>query len=107
VWAWFEDSSGKHFVPGYGISCSGNPRSIIERMSKEAVLLKPREHSDGTFQLDSKLFDLNLGRIGSRRHCPVGRKRNLAMQSVLNWPRWVVASMAGDVPDSVLIQLTQ
>jgi hypothetical protein len=61
VWAWFEDSSGKHFVPGYGISCSGNPRSIIERMSKEAVLLKPREHSDGTFQLDSKLFDLKPG----------------------------------------------
>jgi hypothetical protein len=57
LWAWFEDSSGRHFVPGYGGSCSSGPKTIGERMSKEAVLLKPGEYVDGTFRLDTKLFD--------------------------------------------------
>jgi hypothetical protein len=56
LWAWFEDSSGKHFVPGYGGSCVGGPQTISQRMSKEAVLLKPGEHVDGTFLLNTKLF---------------------------------------------------
>ena len=56
VWAWFEDSSGKHFVPGYAGSCSSSPKTVSERMSKEAVLLKPSEHLDGTLRLETKLF---------------------------------------------------
>jgi hypothetical protein len=57
VWAWFENSSGKRFVPGYAGSCSPTVnQTISERMSKEAVLLKPGEHLDGTFRLDSTLF---------------------------------------------------
>ena len=31
VWAWFEDGSGKHFVPGYGGDCSPRPQTIHER----------------------------------------------------------------------------
>ena len=38
LWAWFEDSAGKHFVPGYGGSCFGGPKTVSERMNKEAVL---------------------------------------------------------------------
>jgi hypothetical protein len=58
VWAWFENSSGQHFVPGFGGECSpsGAPKSVSERMAKEAVLLKPGEHLDGTFRLDTTLF---------------------------------------------------
>jgi hypothetical protein len=56
LWAWFEDSSGKHFVPGYAGSCSAGPKTVSERMNKEAVLLKPGEHVDGTFLLDTRLF---------------------------------------------------
>lgn len=58
VWAWFEDSSGQHFVPGYAGSCSptSNPKGVSERMSKEAVLLEAGEHLDGTLRLDTKLF---------------------------------------------------
>lgn len=58
IWAWFENSSGQHFIPGYGGSCSPeiNSQSIRERMSKEAVLLNPKEHVDGTFELDTTLF---------------------------------------------------
>lgn len=56
LWAWFEDSSGKHFVPGYAGSCSASPKTIAERMSREAILLRPGEHIDGTFRLDTNLF---------------------------------------------------
>lgn len=61
LWAWFENSSGKHFVPGFAGSCMGGPKSFSERMSKEAVLLEPGEHLDGTFLLDPKLFRLKPG----------------------------------------------
>jgi hypothetical protein len=62
VWAWFENSSGQHFIPGYAGSCASStdakPQTISERMSKEAVLLRPGEHLDGTlrFRLDTSLF---------------------------------------------------
>jgi hypothetical protein len=55
LWAWFEDSSGKHFVLGYGGDCSPSAQTIRERMNKEAVLLKPGENLDGTLLLDTKL----------------------------------------------------
>ena len=56
VWAWFEDSSGRHFIPGYAGSCSESPKTVTERMSKEAILLKPGEHLDGTLEMDTSLF---------------------------------------------------
>jgi hypothetical protein len=60
VWAGFENSSGQHFVPGYGASCSSTPGAalptVTERMSKGAVLLKPGEHLDGMLQLDPTMF---------------------------------------------------
>jgi hypothetical protein len=56
VWAWFENSAGKHFMAGYGGSCSPAPQTVTERMKKEAVLLKPGEHLDGSLQLDPTLF---------------------------------------------------
>src|SRR5271155_274302 len=57
VWVWFENSTGEHFMPGWG-SCDrdDNPKTVIERMTREAVLLKPGEHMDGTLQLDTRLF---------------------------------------------------
>lgn len=58
LWAWFEEGSGRHFVPGYAGSCSPttNPKTLTERMSKEAVLLKPGEHLEGTLRMETKLF---------------------------------------------------
>jgi hypothetical protein len=41
-WSRLEDSSGKHYQPGYAGSCLGaDQRSLTERMKKDAVLLKP------------------------------------------------------------------
>ena len=62
LWGGFEDSTGRHFVPGYGGSCSDHPQTIAERMAKEAVLLKPGEHLEGTFLLDPKIFKLPPGK---------------------------------------------
>lgn len=63
VWAWFEDSSGKHFTPGYGGSCNppSFPKAIDERMRKEAILLKPGEHVDDSIELDPSMFSLSPG----------------------------------------------
>jgi hypothetical protein len=61
LWASFEDSAGKHFVGGYGGDCSPKPQTIRERMTKEAVLLKPGEHLEETFLLDPKIFGLKPG----------------------------------------------
>jgi hypothetical protein len=56
LWAWFEDSSGKHFVPGYAGSCSPSAQTLTARMKKEAVLLKPGQRLEGTVTMDTTLF---------------------------------------------------
>ena len=56
LWGWLVDSSGKKIVPGFAGSCSATPQTIGERMSKEAVLLKPGGHLDGTFVFETRLF---------------------------------------------------
>jgi len=108
VWAWFEDGSGQHFVPGYAGSCSSNPRTISERMRKEAVLLKPGEHLDGTLRLDTKLFGgLKPGayRIEAALSGWTEEKFSDAERSEL--ARMGSPFLRGEVPDSVRIKLTQ
>jgi len=52
VTAWLEDSMGRRNVTGWGVSCAGSfKQTVSQRMNKEAVLLKPGEHSDGTAAL--------------------------------------------------------
>jgi hypothetical protein len=107
LWAWFEDSSGKHFVGGYGGSCVDGPQTISERMSKESVLLKPGEHLDGTFRLDTKLFGgLKPGayRIEAALTGWTEEKFSDAERSEL--AQMASPFMAGEVPDSIRITLT-
>jgi hypothetical protein len=107
LWAWFEDSSGKHFVPGYGGSCTGGPKTVTERMSKEAAFLKPGEHLDGTFQLDTKLFGgLKPGvyRIEAALTGWTEEKFSDAERSEL--AKMAGPFMAGEVSDSIRITLT-
>jgi hypothetical protein len=60
LWSRLEDSSGKHYEPGYAGSCLGpNPvdrMSVSERMRKDALLLKPGQAVTGSFSFDSKVF---------------------------------------------------
>ena len=107
LWAWFEDSSGKHFIPGYGFSCSSSPKTISERMSKEAVLLKPAEHVDGTFLLDTRLFGgLKPGvyRVEAALTGWTEEKFTDAERSEL--AKMGSPFMAGEVSDSIRITLT-
>ena len=107
LWAWFEDSSGKHFVPGYGGDCSPSPQTIRVRMTKEAVLLKPGEHFDGTFLLDTKLFGgLKPGvyRVEAALSGWTEEKFTDAERSELR--KIAGRFMAGEVSDSIRVTLT-
>lgn len=61
LWSRLEDSSGKHYEPGYMGSCIGpSLMSISERMSKDAFLLKPGQKISGSYSFDSKIFANSL-----------------------------------------------
>jgi hypothetical protein len=106
LWAWFEDSSGKHFVPGYGGDCSPSPQTIGERMAKEAVLLKPGEHLEGTFLLDPKLFGLKPGTYRVEAALTGWDEEKFTDAERSELARIGSPFMAGEVPDSIRITLT-
>jgi hypothetical protein len=106
LWAWFEDSSGKHFVPGYGGSCSSGPKTISERMSKEAVLLKPGEHLDGTFRLDTKLFGLKPGAYRIEAALSGWTEEKFSDTERDELAQMASRFMTGEVPESTSITLT-
>ncbi|PYY14689.1 MAG: hypothetical protein DMG60_19560, partial [Acidobacteria bacterium] len=57
VWAGLEDTSGKHYFPGYAGECLGPTKiDVREQMQKEAVLLKPGEVFQNSFQLETRMF---------------------------------------------------
>jgi len=77
-------------------------------MRKEAVLLKPGEHLDGTLRLDTKLFGgLKPGayRIEAALSGWTEEKFSDAERSEL--ARMGSPFLRGEVPDSVRIKLTQ
>jgi hypothetical protein len=106
LWAWFEDSTGRHFIPGFGGSCSRRPQTVSERMSKEAVLLNPGENLDGTFRLDTKLFGgLKPGayRLEAALTGWVAEKFSDSERSELS--RLAAPFMRGEIPGSTSITL--
>ena len=56
VWAWFENSFGRHFIPGFAGDCSPSQQTVTQRMKLEAVLLKPGERFRGHLALETNLF---------------------------------------------------
>jgi hypothetical protein len=104
LWAWFENSSGERLGGGYGGDCSPRPQTIRERMSKEAVLLKPDEHLDGTFLLDTKLMKPGAYRIGAALTGWTKEKFTDSERSEL--AKMAGPFMAGQVSDSIRITLT-
>jgi hypothetical protein len=106
LWAWFEDSSGRHFVPGFGGSCSPRPQTIQERMSKEAVLLKPGEHLEGTFILDTRLFDLKPGHYRAEASLTGWSEAKFPDAERSELSRMGHPFMRGEVQDSIRIRLT-
>lgn len=74
-------------------------------MTKEAVLLKPGEHLEGTFLLDPNLFHLKPGiyRVEAALTGWDETKFTAAERSEL--ARMVSPFMRGEVPDSIRITL--
>lgn len=56
IWAWFESSSGQHFIPGYAGDCSPSKETVVEHMKRDAVLLKPGQRIAGRLPLETNLF---------------------------------------------------
>jgi hypothetical protein len=106
LWAWFEDRSGKHFVPGYGGDCSPSAQTIRERMNKEAVLLKPGEQLEGTLLLDSKLFGLRPGAYRVEAALTGWNEEKFTDAERSELARMGNPFMTGEVPDSIRITLT-
>jgi len=105
LWAWFEDSSGEHFVPGYAGSCSRGPKTIADRMSKEAVLLRPGEHLDGTFLLDPKLFGLKPGIYRVEASLTGWSEEKFTDVERSELARMASPFMRGEVQDSIRVTL--
>ena len=105
LWAWFESSSGKHFIPGFAGSCSPSPQTITARMQKEAVLLKPGQRLEGTLTMDTTLFDLKPGpyRIEAVLGGWSDKDFNQEQQSELE--KMAAPFMRGEVPASTRIIL--
>jgi len=109
LWAWFEDSSGRHFAPGYGGSCSPsiNQKTVSERMSNEAVLLKPGEHLDGTLQMDTTLFGgLKPGAYRIEAVLSGWAEEKFSDSERSELARMGSPFMRGEVPNSINITLT-
>jgi hypothetical protein len=106
IWAWFEDNSGKHFVPGYGGSCAESLKTVSERMDKEAVLLKPGEHFDGTFLLDPKLFSLKPGAYRVEAALTGWAEEKFTDAERSEMAQLAGPFMTGQVSDSIRITLT-
>src|SRR5208283_5559520 len=107
LWTSFEDSSGARLGGGYGGDCSPIAQTIRERMNKEAVLLKPGDHLDGTFLLDTKLFGgLKPGAYRVEAALTGWDEEKLTAAERSELARMGSPFMAGEVPDSIRITLT-
>lgn len=106
IWVWFLDSSGNHLSAGYAGDCSQKKQTLEERMSKEALLLKPGETTYGPLRLDAKMFHLTPG-----RHRIEGSLTGWAPETFSAEERAALEKMGypfvtGEVPNSLTVVLT-
>ncbi|HEX3118360.1 MAG TPA: hypothetical protein VHP80_04635 [Candidatus Acidoferrum sp.] len=106
LWAWFEDHSGNHLVPGYAGSCFPMEQTIQERMKKEAVLLKPNESIDGQLKLDPKLFHLAAGRYRVEASLTGWHEEKFTSQERADLEKLGHPFLTGEVPASLTVILT-
>jgi hypothetical protein len=65
IWGRLLDSAGRPQQGGWASSCGGSPDwspSMSERLAKIAILLKPGEHTDGSFEFDPTTHQAPVGR---------------------------------------------
>jgi hypothetical protein len=107
---WFENEAGEHLFTGY---IAGNcipaegPKTVINRMTKEAVLLRPSEYLEGKYPINTATFDfLKPGtyRFEALLSCWQQEEFTPQDQGELAEMKWPF--VRGDVPASIKIVLT-
>ena len=106
IWAWFEDHSGNHLVPDFPTDCKHTKDTIEERMSKEAVLLKPAESMHGQLRLDPKVFHLIAGRYRVEAAITGWHEERFTAGELTELERMGHPFVTGEVPASLTVILT-
>jgi hypothetical protein len=111
VFVWFGNEAGEHLFTGYIVgNCipADGPQAVIKRMTKEAVLLRPGEHLDGTYPINTATFDfLKPGTYRFEALLSCWQREEFSAQDkaelvTMKWP-----FVRGDVPASIKVVLTQ
>jgi hypothetical protein len=105
LWIWFEDSFGKHFIGGWAGSCSGEPKTMSERMQREAVLLRPTECIEGKLMLDPKVFQLKPGEYRIEASLDGWKDVDFNQQQRRELTTLGYPFLRGEVPTSIRIAL--
>jgi len=108
IWAWFENGSGQHFIPGYAGDCSPSEQTIVERMKREAVLLKPGQRLQGHVSMETSLFG-GLGPGGYRVEAILygWNEKDFDEQQRNELKKMPASFIRGEVPASTRIMLTR
>lgn len=106
IWVWIEDHSGNHLTPDYANDCTPKKQTIQERMSKEAVLLKPGEYLDGPLRLDPKIFHLAPGRYRVEASLTGWAGQKFTAQERTELEKMGHPFVTGEAPDSLTIVIT-
>jgi len=106
IWAWFEDHSGNHLMPSFTGDCVPTKQTFQERMSKEAVLLKPGESTYGPLKLDPKVFHLAAGRYRVEASLTGWHEERFTPEERAELEKMGHPFVTGEAPDSLTIILT-
>ena len=107
IWAWFESSSGRHFVPGYAGDCSPSEETVAQRMKKESMLLKPGQRLRGHVLLETTLFGgLKPGGYRIEAVLYGWSDKDFTQEQERELGRMPASFIRGEVPASTRITLT-
>jgi hypothetical protein len=105
VMAWLEDSEGQHSHAGYAGSCGQITQTVVQRMSKEAVLLQPGDHFEGTRQLGTNGLSPGKYRVEAVLYGWTPQEFTEAEQAEM--AKMAGRFLRGEVPASARITLTR
>ena len=107
VWAWFENSLGRHFIPGFAGDCSPSQQSITQRMKLEAVLLKPGDQFRGHLTLETNLFGgLSPGEYRVEAALDGWNEKDFTQEQQSELQKMGAPFIRGEMPASTRITLT-
>jgi hypothetical protein len=108
IWAWFENGSGQHFIAGYAGDCSPSHQTVVERMKREAVLLKPRQRLQGHVSMETSLFGgLEPGEYRVETVLYGWNEKDFDEQQQNELKKMPASFLRGEVPASTHIMLTR